>query len=90
MTTVQDIKLYTTKEAAEYLGIAVATVKYHLYQAEDLKADAKVGGRLVFTQETLDHFAEEIKRRPGRPGKNEDVEQFPSAEEESEEDTPDS
>ena len=59
-------QLLSTAEAAKYLGIKVETVKYHLYQARDLVADARVGKTLVFTKDTLDCY-KKIKRGPGRP-----------------------
>lgn len=61
-------KLYSTAEAARYLGLSVATVKYHIYQAKDLSPDTTIGRNLVFTQATLDAFAAN-KRSPGRPAK---------------------
>lgn|GEM_PF-2837978 len=45
--------LYSTATAAERLGLSVATVKYHLYIAKDLKPDYVLGARLIFTEETL-------------------------------------
>ncbi len=59
------IKLFSTSGAAAYLGLAVITVKYHIYVAKDLHPQ-KVGRTLVFTQEELDAFKER-KRPPGRP-----------------------
>ena len=59
-------ELFSTEQAAEYLGLSVATVKYHIYESATLRADAKVGRTLVFTRETLDAFAAS-KRKPGRP-----------------------
>lgn len=68
-----DLQIFSTVEAAEYLGVSVPTVKYHLYVAKDLEPDTELGGRLVFTKATLDHFNEHVRREPGRPGKNEDL-----------------
>ena len=48
--------MYSTKEAAEYLGMTVAGIKYHLYVAKDLKPDKKIGQALVFLKSTLDEF----------------------------------
>lgn len=56
------LKLYGIKEAAAYCGLAVRTLKYHIYESGELKADANVGHSLVFTQETLDAFLK--NRRP--------------------------
>lgn len=60
--------IYGIREAAVYLGLSVSTLKYHIYQSGDLQADQVVGGRLIFTQETLDAFAAN-KRPSGRPRK---------------------
>ena len=62
------MEIYSTVEAAEYLRLSVATVKYHLYVAKDLEADQKLAGRLVFTRDTLDQF-NQAKRTPGAPRK---------------------
>ncbi len=59
---------YSTAEAARYLSLSVATIKYHLYVAGDLKPDRKFAGRLVFTRQTLDRFNKQ-KRGPGAPRK---------------------
>lgn len=52
-------------EAAEYLGLAVVTIKYHIYQAGNL-SPRKIGKTLIFTREQLDEF-NATRRRPGRP-----------------------
>lgn len=49
-------KLYSTAEAAEYLGIHVQTLKYHIYEQKHLAADYESGGNLLFLQSTLDAF----------------------------------
>jgi len=49
-------KLYTTAEAAEYLGIHIQTLKYHIYEQQHLAADYDAGGSLLFLQSTLDAF----------------------------------
>ena len=59
-------RLFSTADAASYLGLSIATVKYHVYQSGALRPDAKIGKTLVFTRSTLDEFAAQ-KRRPGRP-----------------------
>lgn len=64
-------ELYGTRKAAEYLGVSVPTIKYHLYVAKDLEPDTVVSGRLVFTKETLDHFNEHVRKEPGRPSSQE-------------------
>lgn len=51
--------LYTTAEAAAYLGIVLDTMRYHLYRVDEgrkLRPDFTIAGRLLFTQETLDAF----------------------------------
>lgn len=48
-------KLYSTAEAAAYLGVHLQTLKYHL-QKEHLAADYEVSGNLLFLQSTLDAF----------------------------------
>ncbi len=58
--------VYDTRQAAEYLGISLSTLKHHLYVAERLQPDGWVGGHLFFTQKTLDGF-QEIKPKPGWP-----------------------
>ena len=65
------LKLYGIRDAAVYCGLAVRTLKYHIYESGELKADANVGHSLVFTQATLDDFLK--RRRPvGRPKAKED------------------
>jgi len=63
------MKLYSTAEAAKYLGISKSGLKYHLYPEKDL-CPIRVGeGRvLVFTQDMLDRF-QANRRKPGRPKK---------------------
>ena len=61
------MKLYSTAEAAEYLDLSLAAIKYHIYRARTLKAH-RVGNSLVFTQEQLDEF-NKTRRPPGRPRK---------------------
>lgn len=58
-------KLYSTAEAAAYLGLSVIGLKHHLYTLKDLAPDHKIGHALVFTQATLDRFRQ-IKQIPGR------------------------
>ncbi len=52
----QPTKLYSTQEAAAYLGIHLQTLRYHLYDKQHLAADYEIGGNLAFTQATLDAF----------------------------------
>jgi hypothetical protein len=58
------MKLYSLKEAAEYLGLKPETVKYHVYQSGYLKGQL-IGKSLVFTQEELDEFKQRVPA-PGR------------------------
>jgi len=60
------MELFSTAEAAAYLGVKPETVKYHVYQVKDLVPDKLVGKTLVFTRETLDEFMTR-KRSVGRP-----------------------
>jgi len=48
--------IYSTKEAAEYLGMTIDGVAYHIHREGNLEPDLRVAGRLVFTRETLDAF----------------------------------
>lgn len=59
-------ELLSTNEAAEFLGLSVATVKYHIYTSKQLVPDAKIGKTLVFRRSTLEAF-QKTKRGPGRP-----------------------
>ncbi len=61
----ETVRLYTTGEAAEYLGLSVAAIKYHVHTAHTLTPQ-KVGHSLVFSGHELDTF-KSIKRSPGRP-----------------------
>jgi hypothetical protein len=60
------MKLYSTREAAGYLGCGVQNVKYHYYSG-NLEGQV-VGKTMVFTQGQLDAFVAK-NRRPGRPRK---------------------
>lgn len=62
-------QLFSTKEAAEYLGVSVSTVRYHIYEIKTLKGQ-RVGNSLVFTKEVLDEFKKN-KRPARRPRKDE-------------------
>lgn len=59
---VQD--MYTTAEAAEYLGLSVSAVKKHIYVIGDLAPDRTAGRTLLFSRATLDRF-----KRDGRLGR---------------------
>lgn len=49
-------KLYSTAEAAAYLGVHLETFKYHLYDKRHIAPDYTVGRELAFLQSTLDDF----------------------------------
>ena len=60
-------EFYSTTEAARYLSLSVAALKYHIYQARAIHP-IRVGHSFIFTQEQLDQF--NLTRRPqGRPRK---------------------
>ncbi len=60
-------QFFSTNEAAEYLDLAVPTVKYHLYRSKRLNGQM-IGNSLMFTRDQLDEF--KVVRRPvGRPQK---------------------
>lgn len=56
--------LYSTQQAADYLGIALPTLKHHVKRGNIIPT--KIGKTLVFTQEQLDEF-KAVERRPGNP-----------------------
>lgn len=69
------MKLYSTAEAAEYLGISLRMMKKYLH--DELKKTGKrriegqmIGHSRVFTQDELDTFNAERRRQPGRPRVN--------------------
>lgn len=64
MAVAKDI--FSTAEAAKYLGVKVTTMKKYLYKTKTLRADTKIGPALAFTQETLDRFRERHNSRPGK------------------------
>lgn len=55
--------VYSTKEAAVYLGVSVPTIKKYVHQTESLPS-IKRGHALIFTREMLDAFE---KPKYGRP-----------------------
>lgn len=63
------MRLFTVEEAADELGIAVTTLRYHC-QRGNIPAE-KHGRDWVITQDALDWFREN-KRDPGRPPKDEE------------------
>ena len=59
-------ELYSTAEAAIYLGTSVSTVRYHIGQGN--LNPVKVGNSRVFSKQQLDFFLVN-RRKPGRPRK---------------------
>lgn len=57
--------VFSTREAAKYLGISFNTMKYHIHYAKNIQG-VKVGNSLVFTRTQLDEF-KKTKRSPGQP-----------------------
>lgn len=51
------LDLYTTQEAADYLGISYTGLTHHVRQTGYLVPDKITGDAYVFTQATLDEFA---------------------------------
>lgn len=51
----------TIQEAAEYLGVTVRIIRYHIYTSHRLRPDGKRGTKAVFLPETLDRL--ELRRR---------------------------
>ena len=62
-------KLFSTRQAAEYLGLSLSAIKYHIHEAKTITGEL-IGNSLIFTQEELDRFKEN-KRPQGRPRKDE-------------------
>jgi hypothetical protein len=64
---------FSVPEAAVYLGFGhTESFKHHIYEKKDIRPDATIGGRLMFTRETLDAWdakakAGGIRRTAGRP-----------------------
>lgn len=44
----------TIEEAAQYLGLKVSTLRWHMRETKLLQPDAKRGNNYIFTKETLD------------------------------------
>lgn len=64
--------LLTIRQAAEYLNVAVVTIKHHVYKTGNLKADYRIGRQLLFKRSTLDDFNR--NRHPGgRPSRSQKV-----------------
>lgn len=60
-------QIFSTRDAAQYLGITFNTMKYHIHYAKTIKGE-RMGNSLIFTREQLDKFKAN-KRSPGRPRK---------------------
>jgi hypothetical protein len=60
------VQIYSTEQAAEYLGLSVASIKHHVHDVKDLYP-VKVGSALTFTREELDRFRDTPRRGAGRP-----------------------
>jgi len=58
--------LYTVEQAADYLGLALATVQYHIYKSQELMPMRRIGKTMVFTRAILDDFKQR-KRPAHRP-----------------------
>jgi hypothetical protein len=56
---------FSTREAADYLGISFNTMKYHIHYAKNIKGEKK-GNSLIFTRGQLDEF-KVARRSPGKP-----------------------
>lgn len=57
--------LFTTKEAAEYLGVKVETIKYHVHVSGRLKGLLLTSRMRLYTRDELDALAAELGRTPG-------------------------
>ena len=55
--TTEREKLYSTAEAAEYLGIVPSVLRYHIYTNRRLVPDLRLGRELGFYKSTLDTYA---------------------------------
>lgn len=53
--------LLSTAEAAEYLGLTLSGVAYHVHREHNLAPDFRIAGCLLFTQETLDAFKPRLR-----------------------------
>lgn len=61
-------RIYSTREAAEYVGLSIFTLRHHIFERGDLIADTKKGNRLLFTRQTLDRW-KKTRLSGGRPRK---------------------
>lgn len=61
--------LYSTAEAAAFLGLTLSGIRYHVFVIKDLLPTRKVGNALLFSQDTLEQFTRS-KKKAGRPKKS--------------------
>lgn len=61
-------QIYSTREAAEYLGVSFDTMKYYIHYAKTIEGE-RMGNSLMFTRSQLDEF-HATKRSSGRPKKS--------------------
>lgn len=63
--------LFTTKEAADYLGVKPETIKYHVHVSKRLKGMLLTPRMRLYTRTELDELAAELGRTPGQGPPNE-------------------
>jgi hypothetical protein len=61
------VYVFSTKEAAAYLGVAAVTIRHHIYNVKDLVPDKMVEGVVIFCRTTLDEFRDRPRKKRGRP-----------------------
>lgn len=54
-------KVYSTAEAAAYVGLALDVFKYHIYDMKHVKPDLQLGRELGFYKSTLDEFLRQYR-----------------------------
>ena len=52
----EDQELFSTKEAAVYLGIAARLMNYYVLTTKEIKPDHVVGGTFIFKRTSLDDY----------------------------------
>lgn len=62
------IPLYTSAEAADYIGLGIDSVRRYVQRGLITPCELRVGTANLFSKAELDRFLRE-KRRPGRPRK---------------------
>ncbi len=58
--------VYDVSGAADFLGLDIATIKYHVYRSKTLLPDGKIGRSIFFYEDTLIAW-QSNKRARGRP-----------------------